>query len=273
VTEQLPPAMVIPRALGTIEAVWEETLDPPRAPGGGGGGGKPESKSPLPDGVLDARREALAVLGSWVSLVAMDRGRCLAAHDGVRHVGGGAAVCLRRQHELRGQDGVALAAWLAGHASWLAEHEVGPVCALELVEQAKALDRIAYPDRPDALFFGRCPVGTEVGTPCGRRLYWPTGELTVDCPSCGTRDDVRGWVKRMADDLPDELTSGQLATYLTRRTNREITPNLIRQWVHKGRLSSIGKDDRHRPLYSATAAVASCEWWMERSQRAPRRVA
>lgn len=252
---QLPPTTVIPRALATITAVWDDTLDPPRAPGTGGGGGKPESKSPLPDGAFEIRRHVSAVLAAWCVFVGSERGVC--------------PVRIGDDVELD------MAAWLAGHVDWLAGQELGPVCALELDECARDLDRLAHPDRLDALFIGRCPVEFVPGGPqCGARLYWPTAALTMQCPSCGIRDDVPGWVKRMGDDLPDELTAAQLATYLTRRLKREISHDLIRKWVSRGVLVALDhRDERGRPLYPAMASVVLVEQHLERSERPPRRVA
>lgn len=269
---QMPPDIVIPRALSTVEAVWDETLDPPRAPGGGGGGGKPESKSPLPDGAFEVRREAAAVVGSWCSLVVTEKGLCTSAHDGPRHPVG-QRLCLRRSDPL-GTEVVDQAQWLTRHAAWLAEHELGPVAALELDEQAKGLDRVAHPDRPDSLYIGQCPVQFVPGGPsCGRRLYWPSGAERMRCPSCTVEDDVDGWLRRMGDDLPDQLTAVQLATFLTRRLRREISHDLVRKWVSKGVLVQVGRDERRRPLYAALASVVAVEDQIDRSQRPPRRVA
>jgi len=241
------------QALATIREVWDETLDPPRAPGGGGGGGKPASRAPLPDDAFDSRLHASSVLSAWCEFVGDERGVCP-----VRL--GDAAV-------------LGMAAWLIEHAAWLADQELGPVAALELAEAAKDLDRIAHPDRPDALYIGRCPVGLDVGTPCGRRLYWPRGALTVDCSACGTRDDVYGWVKRMGDEMPDDLTAVQLSTYLTRSLDVLISHELVRKWVSRGLLAALPtRDQRRRPLYSAASALVLAQAHLERSQRAPRRV-
>lgn len=261
------------QALNTILEVWDETLDPPRAPGGGGGGGKPASRSPLPDDAFDCRKHAAAVLGAWCDLTVTELGLCVQVHTRGRHQQG--ALCLRRTSDLPSGDVVALAAWLADHVVWLADQELGPVAALELTEAAKDLDRIAHPDRPDALYIGRCPVGLDVGTPCGRRLYWPRGALTVDCSACGTRDDVYGWVKRMGDEMPDDLTAVQLSTYLTRALDVLISHELVRKWVSRGVLPQLDRrDERHRPLYSAPAALVLADAHLKKSQRRPpRRVA
>ena len=239
------------RALATIREVWDETLDPPRAPGGGGGG-KAESRAPLPDGAFDCRRHAVAVLSAWCVFVSDERGVCPVRLGEVAVMG--------------------MVIWLGEHAAWLADQELGPVVALELTEAAKDLDQVANPDRPDALYIGRCPVGLDVGTPCGRRLYWPRGALTVDCSACGTRDDVYGWVKRMGDELPDDLTAVQLSTYLTRALDVLISHDLVRKWVSRGVLTALPtRDERRRPLYSAAAALVLAQAHVEKSQRQPTR--
>lgn len=255
-TPTVTTPVLLTRALATIVEVWADTLDPPKvSTGGGGGGGKPASRSPLPDGAFEARRTAAGVLASWCVLVGEERG-----------------VCPVRL----GQDVVVdMAHWLSGHVEWLAGEEFGPVAALELEECARDLDRLAHPDRPDALFIGRCPVEFVPGGPaCGRRLYWPPAALTMECPSCGIRDDVKGWVQRMGDDLPDELTAVQLSTYLTRKLDREVSHDLIRKWVSRGVLNALPhRDGRGRPLYPAAAALVLAEAHVERSQRPPRRLA
>lgn len=242
----------ITQALATIGEVWDETLDPPRAPGGGGGGGKPGSRAPLPDGAFDCRRHAAAVLSAWCVFVSDERGVCPVRLGEVAVLG--------------------MATWLAEQAAWMAEQDLGPVAALELTEAAKDLDAVAHPDRPDALYIGRCPVGEDVGTPCGARLYWPKGALTTDCPSCGTRDDVQGWLQRMGDELPDELTAVQLSTYLTRALDVLISHDLVRKWASRGVLTPLGhRDERRRPLYSAAAALLLAQAHVERSERQPPR--
>lgn len=254
-TEQLPPAIVIPRALGTIEAVWAETLDPPRAPAGnsGGGGGKPASRAPMPDGAFEARRAAAEVLSSWCVLIGDERGVCPV--------------------KLGGEAVLAMAAWLRGHVDWLAEHELGDQAAVELDDVARDLERLAYPDRRDDLFIGRCPVEfVPGGPPCNRRLYWPKGALTLKCVGCGVEDDVEGWLARMGDELPDQLTAVQLSTFLTRQLRREISHDLVRKWASRGFLASVGKDERGRPLYSAIDCIGPANEQVERSQRPPRRV-
>jgi len=240
------------QALATIRDVWQETLDPPRAPGAGGGGDKPASRPPLPDGAFDCRRHAWSVLSAWCLFVGDERGVCPVRLGEVAVLG--------------------MTAWLDEHATWLADQELGPVAALEMTEAAKDLDRIAHPDRPDALFIGRCPVGENVGTPCGARLYWPKGALTTDCPSCGTRDDVYGWLQRMNDELPDELTAVQLSTYLTRALDVLISHDLVRKWASRGVLRPLErKDERRRPLYSAAAALILAKAHVEKSERRPAR--
>ncbi|WP_369068557.1 hypothetical protein [Kineococcus terrestris] len=243
-------------ALATITAVWHLTLDPPRLVQGAGGGraGKPESKLPIDVNAYEARADAARLLGSWCETVADERAVC------PRDLGDGSVPHL--------------AAWLGEHVDWLAEHEdVGPAAAVELDEVAARLDRVAHPDRPDAVYIGRCPVGLDVGTPCEARLYWPRGAETITCPRCGVTDGVRGWAARMGTYTDAHLTAVQLATYLSHRFERVIDHDLVRRWASRGVLTRAGHDERRRPVYDVAAAVTACTAHLQTSQRPPRQLA
>ncbi|WP_369053910.1 hypothetical protein [Kineococcus terrestris] len=260
-------------ALRTITACWALTLDPAHVSArkltttSNIARARPGSRLPVREGVLDARAAAAATLAAWTDLLLEVHGQA-------------------PRQPLSRHDVPALAAHLSEHVDALAAHPAAADAVAELTALARALDRMTTPDRPDAVFIGRCPVARTdrpVGGPrsrgrqgveavedvrddeagpgeCGARLYWPRAATSTACERCGTSDDVDGWLARMSQSTTSgPLTGQQLAAYLSRRCGREVTYAVVRKWTSQGQLAAVGKDARGRNLFDPVAALACAQ--------------
>lgn len=123
--------------------------------------------------------------------------------------------------------------------NWAADPEAG-VFADELAwSLAQARHCIDSPPT-DGVVLGRC---------CGQVRYARAGKREWTCPDCNGVIDVQA---RRAELLEQararDLTPGQICQMLP-TFNLPIDRALIRQWVHRGKLVSVGNDPEGNPLY------------------------
>lgn len=88
----------------------------------------------------------------------------------------------------------------------------------------------------------------------------------IECPSCGTTVDVRERREAMLDMADDyALTATEASTALT-QLDMPVTPERIRKWAERGRLTPVGSHDG-RPTYAVSdikALLRKHEEWLER---------
>lgn len=146
----------------------------------------------------------------------------------------------------------ALARWLAYYVTWMRSWDRGP----EAVERIGAAVRHAFRvvDRPaDRLYAGPCTavLQPEGGgrVECGADLYALPRETVVRCELCGATyvlEDRRQWLLGKAEDML--LPAGELARAID-GLGVDVTPELIRKWAERGRLTAHGTTRSGRPVY------------------------
>lgn len=189
-----------------------------------------------------AAEQLLAALVTWTRLIRDETDR--------RPIAG--PVCRRCDHpscrmiRLRRpppEDLADLAAWFRPHIGWL-RHHAAAAAAFEEITDAVAAARRAV-DRPaDKLYAGPCD--------CGDHLYARLDTTYVQCPACRSvwRVEARRlWLLRSAEDLL--LTTTEISRAITRLT-QQVTPEMIRGYVNRGRLLARGttiKSGNTVPVY------------------------
>jgi hypothetical protein len=130
---------------------------------------------------------------------------------------------------------------------WLL-HRVDGVCSKQWAPDALGLVKIVEHctdviDRPiERMYAGPCDE-------CGHDLYVEPGLLTVVCDACSRGYDFkarRTWLLHVVDDRL--ATAPEVARALS-GFDMPISAELIRQWRHRGRLSTRGRDRLGVPLY------------------------
>lgn len=179
---------------------------------------------------------------TWARHIAESRG--IDVHDDLRPLG---PVCSACKHETciasrnwcSHPTAVAMR-WLATQVGWLAHRPEGVEGFDELGAIAGYLERMV--DRPmPTVYAGPCDV-------CGRGMYARKGSPVVRCTPCDLEYDVPAREKWMLDQVDDRLaTAVELSRALT-RLGVEVTPERIRKWSERGRITAHGKDGS-RPLY------------------------
>lgn len=143
-----------------------------------------------------------------------------------------------------GDDATGAATWLRDRVGLIARSDAAPDVVDEIhaaVDQARHdTDRAA-----DRLFAGPCDT-------CGDVLWARLNATVATCRTCEAAYDLadrRAWLLAAADD---ELVTAIDASRALTRLGLEVTPERIRQWAHRGRLTPQGTETRagrQLPLY------------------------
>ncbi|WP_433382765.1 hypothetical protein [Streptosporangium sp. CA-115845] len=212
----------------------------------GGGTGRRGAETPLAYGAAAA--EAIAVLRSalvgWV--------RTLDRHD--QPIG---PACPRRcEHGscvwittriLPKNTLPAMADWLARRVTDIRRHPAGGEAVDELIDAVHQARR-AINRGADLVYCGPCGHRGDDGRICMSDLYAVPHARVVQC-RCGAITDVpsrRAWLLGQAESVLG--TAAEIARALT-RLEQPVTPERIRQWAQRDRLSARGHDHRGHPLY------------------------
>jgi hypothetical protein len=151
---------------------------------------------------------------------------------------------------VRGSDVPALTHFLGVHAAWLSTHPAGTDVADELEASAMDLAAIATPSAWDGTSLGSCPLEQEIDGRlgiCGGQVR--TTEDQARCARCGTSGSVQWWEHAIMPEASRLVTAKQLVGEVHQQFGRRIVEATIRQWVSRGVIVSVGKDEQGRSLY------------------------
>lgn len=160
---------------------------------------------------------------------------------------------------------VAMCRWLLKRVPAIRVHDEGPGLldsVTELTETARRTIDLC----PDLWFAGVCGAPVADGL-CGERLYAEMTAGKVDCTSCGAAHDVG---ERRADLLAAADDQLETATHLARaltRLGEPVTPERIRKWRERGRLTEHGVDMDGHPTYRVGDVIDLLEQDRERTER------
>lgn len=149
------------------------------------------------------------------------------------------------------------------------------------------------PPRPRPHLIGSCPMewpaptddsGEEMRV-CGGDVYaYPTGLLDPTraeqvamrlptCDRCGTEAQVDWWYREMYRDstLSHLVTVDELIAVIAVRLDWTVTRGQVRQWVHRGKIATEGKDSKGRTLYRHDDVCQAIEGDAEREKVKARR--
>lgn len=153
-----------------VDAVKAASMDPALAlaltPQGEPGRRGDHGGITLSDAALDARTMLRAVLTSWCRMVAEERGISLPVTD----------------------TPMALGAYIATHARWLAAHPAAGECADEMADLARQTHAAAYPSGTRVIPVGPCPAMVDE-QPCAgqiRALLRTDASLLPSAVACDT---------------------------------------------------------------------------------------
>jgi hypothetical protein len=186
--------------LSELPGLYTALLDPSRiASVTGGGGSDLGTPSSMSDGALASRAEILALYRRWALRVSN-----LATGTG--------------QHDI----------------GWILALPAGPefVDEVDLI-WAEASCR-AYPEPPEGLLIGPCPVGTPEGL-CGGevRSTRATADVTggwATCRRCKTSANIDWWLAAMPVAEIEWLRMRPLLWHMHLVTGRKITESTVRSW-------------------------------------------
>lgn len=142
-----------------------------------------------------------------------------------------------------------MARWLTTHATWL---RACPDAAQAHDELLYAVDVVRRTiDRPPRLWFaGHC-------THCEHDLYGVADEQTgrpldgqITCPHCRTvytSRDRQHWLLEAARDMI--CTTSVISQALSRWSDRDVTPAMIRKYAHSGYLHRVDYNTAGQPRY------------------------
>lgn len=293
----------ITQALVTIRREWPNML-PVGASGRRPGGGAKSTLITADDHddtdadidrhtrLVSLRREVTAELAQWCRLVIQDRPVTATSVDGSSIP----AMCVFLERH---------AQWLSGHrdAEEAADRIGGctPGCeARDLVSShsctgvVHAVKRHTPPPivdrapKPRPRHIGTCPIEWEAETEdgdlelreCGGNVRAfpspftdPTRAEQVKqplptCDKCGTAAHVGWWHHEMygRDGMSHLVTVDELITVIAVRLDYIATRDQVRQWKHRGKITSVDKDSKGRTLYRHDDVIDAIEADVERAK-------
>ena len=162
---------------------------------------------------------------------------------------------------------VAMGAYVAKHAVWLAAHPAADEHAKDLRDVAgdPRTRSLAYRRGTDHLYLGDCPLTLTdldgVESVCGARIYQYADQHLITCSGCETGETVEWWQSRICGDASATVDAYAGAADLAMRFHRPVDPALIRKWAslearkaernetYQPRIARHGRDERGRTLY------------------------
>lgn len=203
------------------------------------------------DRIVSLRRYAVDVLNSWARVVMEDR-----------PITNPASLPL-------GTDVEQMAGFIERQADWISGHEAAQDCRDELVELSRHCHRIVNPPARESMSIGHCPLEIpgeqDVLEECRGdvrvRLLSDDqpGEASATCNRCGEVAVASWWAERMFLDgeASPLVTIGELVAVIAYRLKIVVTHDQIRQWKHRGKVTSEGTDQKGRTLYRHEQVIDS----------------
>lgn len=226
------------RALGDVPWLTDElqtTITRQRATPTEGGGKSFDKPLPWHEKAADTLRTLHGLLVSWARFCEEEairnsspRTRMLDSHD---------------------DNPAALSRWLLWRVDGLTLHDIGPDAVDELTDAVAACHRV-IDRRPDRWYAGPC-----LTEGCGSDLYARRREGSVKCRDCEAVYDVaerREWLLLEAEDRL--APAADLARAVSWLGAEPLTPDRVRKWAERGRITAKAHDGR-RPLYRVGDAI------------------
>ena len=207
--------------------------------------------------LVSLRRQAVDTLNGWTRVIMEDRPVTKALPDG--------------------QSATSMATFLERHAQWVSGHEAAPDMAEEVEALAREVKRTTSPEGRDWITLGTCPIEMEVlddedqpvMAECGGQVRaWPLGieDPTIKeqrkaklptCQRCGLEADVHWWYREMYGQhgVSHLVTVDELIGVIAVRLEYVATRDQVRQWKHRGKITTAGKDSKGRTLYRHDTVV------------------
>lgn len=229
-----------------------------------GTGGRGNAETPLPVNLRasEVGTRLRNTLSTWVRVLIDERG--MTVEEAFPHTvtrpegpvcGGNGTWCLHTSCRAillapaREATEAEMARFLHRHLPWAAHREWAPEAFDELSRCAVDLAR-AIDSPPPMISLGTCESDG-----CDGELRAHQEATFTKCPKCREPYDIakrKDQLLQKADHLRRNAAS--IARILTAATGTELPVKKVYNWVQRGNLVPVGKDDSRRPLYSLGAA-------------------
>lgn len=228
-----------------ITSLWDEMLVPSIVGGRPRVNASKEPPLPISAHILDVRRDVTTTLAFWAKVI----------HD---------------ERELNGYvdlgDVFATARLIETHVAWALDHGDLPGFADDVARLASDVRGIARPERKSRVRVGRCPVTVARDgeqAVCDETVWAYPERDFIRCPGCGTEDTAHWWRSKMLGSRERLVCAQDLTDFLFLDHSIIIEPATVRVWVHRGKVTRHGKDERGRWLYDwaqVEADMAGARW-------------
>lgn len=171
------------------------------------------------------------------------------------------------------------------HVDWWRHREDGPKFLDAMLDTEHALTRAVDTTARDSMRIGSCPImwpnAEGIDEVCGGDVRaWPMpaveslrelAELRQNnrlpkCLRCETEADASWWLREMQPELSPRVTATELIGVIAYELHWTVTHEQIRQWKHREKISSVGKDSKGRTLYDHVEVVATIREDVERQR-------
>jgi hypothetical protein len=131
--------------------------------------------------------------------------------------------------------------YIASSTTWLAHHRDAEE-AFDELEHICALVDTAIDTRPAQVYAGPCDI-------CRRDMYAKEGASDVECRLCHLTYPMDTRREYLLELVGDQLATAAMLSAALATLGEPVTPDAIRAWATRGRLTAKGKDHRGRPTY------------------------
>jgi len=236
--EPLTPAAIRNRlraALSTIDALYDEMLEPVSRSGQGGSNDTELNRT---ERIIAVREEV--GYQTWATIEAI------------------CDECAIEEPTCSEYEVITHTAWLRDHADDFAAYS-GALDALQEMEDcAEAVTNVVFGHHRPRLALGACTI-----TACDGIVrdagQDDAGHQIARCTHCGATAGVRWWAERMRMPVRDTLTGAELIVLAHQQYGRRLTPAAIRQAVRRDMLHPV-KDTRPQAF-----TMADCIGYLTRA--------
>ncbi len=154
----------------------------------------------------------------------------------------------------------AAAHYLARHLPWILEQEFAQDLADEITT-AHNRARQTLTDNPPTLTIGTCPSTLTTGETCTGVLMVGTQSQAITCPRCATTWPAKEWPRLgvLLGCEPVGLVDAYAASRRLHDLGYPVTPDLIRKWAERGKVTRKGKGPRRRTLYELADLLSQAQ--------------
>lgn len=169
------------------------------------------------------------------------------------------------------------------HVDWWRRRQEAPEFYSEMLAVEDDLKRAVDTVTRDSMSIGRCPIewpdGDGIMRTCGgdvRARSAPTGTTLADmrrgssplprCRRCHTEASVEWWQERIMPEVAAAVTTNDLIGVIAFELQWPVTHDQIRQWKARGKIESVGKDDKGRTLYDHRDVIERIRMDVRRSR-------